>query len=80
MNTSADKELKDLNPQERAYALKILEELQKNGNSKLYEDLVYSDYKEIPTDIPSLKITDIWEKHGTYQMESVNFSLSGKAN
>ena len=51
MNTSADKELKDLNPQERAYALKILEELQKNGNSKLYEDLVYSDYKEIPTDI-----------------------------
>ena len=44
-------ELKALSPQEREYALKILEELQTTGNSKLFEDLVYADYKEIPTDI-----------------------------
>lgn len=43
--------LKALSPQEREYALKILEELQTTGNSKLFEDLVYADYKEIPTDI-----------------------------
>lgn len=51
MPNVATEELKNLSPQEREYTLKILEELQKNGNSKLYEELVYADYKEIPTDI-----------------------------
>jgi len=43
--------LDSLSPQEKAYALQVLQELSQNGNSKMYEDLLLSDYKETPTDI-----------------------------
>ena len=43
--------LNTLNEQEKEYALKILEELNTQGQSKSYDDLLYSDYKEIPVDI-----------------------------
>lgn len=43
--------LNNLSPKEKEYALKILSELQKDGKSKSYEDLLFSDYKEIPVDI-----------------------------
>lgn len=44
--------LDNLNPEERDYALKVLADLaQSNGNSKLFNDLKYADYKETPVDI-----------------------------
>ena len=43
--------LNTLNEQEKEYALKILKELNTQGQSKSYDDLLYSDYKEIPVDI-----------------------------
>ena len=44
--------LNDLPEKEREYALQVLKELsEKNGQSKLYNDLRYADYKEIPVDI-----------------------------
>lgn len=44
-------QLKNLTPQEKEYALKILSQLSENGESQIYNDLLYSDYKEIPVDI-----------------------------
>ena len=49
--------LAELNPAERAYALKILEELTTSNISNTYENLVYSDYDEIPVDIDTF-LTD----------------------
>lgn len=44
--------LNNLSDEERAYALKILEDYAKNdGVSKLFNDLKYADYKETPVDI-----------------------------
>lgn len=43
--------LDNLSESERAYALSILQELAETNNSKLYSDLVYSDYEEVPVDI-----------------------------
>lgn len=44
--------LNNLSPEERQYALKVLEDYANNdGSSKLLEDLKYADYKEIPVDI-----------------------------
>ena len=44
--------LNDLPEKEREYALQVLKELsEKNGQSKLYNDLRYADYKEIPVSI-----------------------------
>ena len=44
--------LNNLSPQEREYALQILEAYAKNdGTSKLLDDLRYADYKEVPVDI-----------------------------
>ena len=49
LNLSA---LENLSPEERAFALKILEEYATNdGTSKLLDDLKYADYEEIPVDI-----------------------------
>ena len=56
IDTSA---LNSLSPQEREYALKILEDLANtNGNSQLYNDLKYSDYEEIPVDIETFLTDD----------------------
>lgn len=44
-------ELNTLNEQERELVLKILDEISKNGNSQIYNDLLYSDYEEVPVDI-----------------------------
>lgn len=46
------KELESLSKEEREYALKIINDiLDSDGNSKLYDELIYSDYDEIPVDI-----------------------------
>ena len=43
--------LKNLSKAEREYALKIMREMSRNGNSQTYKNLLYSDYEEIPVDI-----------------------------
>lgn len=43
--------LKDLSEAEKAEVLKILKELSSTGKSNAYNDLLYSDYEEIPVDI-----------------------------
>lgn len=51
--------LDTLSEQEREYALKILEDLANSGGtSKLYEELKYSDYDEIPVDIETFLTND----------------------
>ena len=44
-------ELNNLSEEERQLALNILEEFSKEGTSKVFEDLKYADYNEIPVDI-----------------------------
>ena len=51
--------LDNLSEEERNYALKILEELaSSDGNSKLYDELKYADYNEIPVDIETFLTDD----------------------
>lgn len=44
-------ELNNLSEEEKKLALSILEEFSKEGASKVFEDLKYADYSEIPVDI-----------------------------
>ena len=44
-------QLNNLNDNEKEIALKILNEMYSEGSSGLYNNLKYSDYKEIPVDI-----------------------------
>lgn len=56
--------LDSLNEQEKAYALKILAEMAtKQGSSKLYDDLRYADYAEIPVDIETFLTDDKYLGH-----------------
>ena len=51
-------ELNNLNEKERELALKILQEISEKGNSQIYEDLKYSEYREIPVDIETFLTDD----------------------
>ena len=44
-------ELETLNEEERRVAVEILNQFSKNGNSELYNNILYNDYEEIPVDI-----------------------------
>ena len=44
-------QLESLSPEERKLALEILEQYANKGSSQLFNDLIYSDYEEIPVDI-----------------------------
>lgn len=48
LNTEA---LDALSPAEREVAIKILKEMSESGKSKLYDELLYADYAEIPVDV-----------------------------
>lgn len=50
-------ELKGLSEEEQKVALQILNEISKQGDSRLFKDLKYADYDEIPVDIETF-ITD----------------------
>ena len=50
--------LRSLSEDERKIALSILKELGKNGISSTYNDLIFSDYKEIPVDIETFLTND----------------------
>lgn len=41
----------NLSPKEKAYALKVLQELSETGQSDTLNDLKYSDFEEVPVDI-----------------------------
>ena len=50
--------LKSLSEDERAIALSILKELGESGESSTYNDLIFSDYNEIPVDIETFLTDD----------------------
>lgn len=50
-------ELNALSSKEKELALEILKQMSKDGTSPLYEELKYSEYKEVPVDIETF-ITD----------------------
>ena len=52
------KELNNLSDKEKELALRILKEMSENGSSQIYEDLKYSEYKEIPVDIETFLTDD----------------------
>ena len=43
--------LNNLSDNEKALAMKILQEYSKEGHSEILDDLKYSDFEEIPVDI-----------------------------
>ena len=52
------KELNNLSERERELALHILKEMSQKGTSQIYEDLKYSEYREIPVDIETFLTDD----------------------
>ena len=52
------KELNNLSEKEKELALQILKEMSQKGTSQTYEDLKYSEYKEIPVDIETFLTDD----------------------
>lgn len=51
-------ELNNLNDKEKELALKILQEMSEKGNSEIYEDLKYAEYREVPVDIETFLTDD----------------------
>lgn len=59
MESKIDLSLLDgLSEDEKKYALQILKEISNSGSSKTYDNLKYSDYKEIPVDIETFLTDD----------------------
>ena len=72
-------ELNNLNEKEKELALKILKELSEKGNSQIYDDLRYAEYKEVPVDIETFLSDDrylgqAW-KDSTGKMKLYDFWL-----
>ena len=61
--------LKNLSKAEREYALKIMREMSRNGNSQTYKNLLYSDYEEIPVDIETFLKDDRYLGKGLVNSE-----------
>lgn len=51
------KEFQNLSQEEQNLVLQILSQYEKDGNSQIYNDIIYADYEEIPVDIITF-ITD----------------------
>ena len=51
-------QLESLSPEERKLALEILEQYAKKGSSDIFNELIYSDYEEIPVDIETFLTDD----------------------
>ena len=56
INISKFKQLDGLSEQEKKIALQILSQYANFGQSKLFEDLKYADFEEIPVDIETFII------------------------
>ena len=58
-NTNIDEKLLEgLSQEERDVVLQMMKEFSSCGKSKIYEDLLYADYKEIPVDIETFLTND----------------------
>ena len=57
-NIENNLDFENLSEKEKELALQILKEIADNGNSKKYNDLLYSDYKEVPVDIETFIMSD----------------------
>ena len=62
-------ELNNLSEEERKLALSILEEFSKEGTSKVFEDLKYADYNEIPVDIETFLDDNNYLGHAWHDAE-----------
>ena len=51
-------QLESLSPEERKLALEILEQYANKGSSDIFNELIYSDYEEIPVDIETFLTDD----------------------
>ena len=73
------KDFNNLSDKEKELAIKILKEMSEAGTSKIYEDLKYAEYKEIPVDIETFLTDDrylgqAW-KDSTGKMKLYDFWL-----
>ena len=51
-------QLNNLSEAEKKIALQILKQMQEDGHSKIFEDLIYDDYAEVPVDIETFLLDD----------------------
>ena len=58
-------QLESLSPEERKLALEILGQYAKKGSSEIFNELVYSDYEEIPVDIETFIDDENYLGNGT---------------
>lgn len=63
--------LDSLTPEEKEMALKILQQMAKNGNSDLLDDLKYSDFAEVPVDIDTFLDDDLYLGKGIWAYDQV---------
>lgn len=61
--------LEGLSPAEKEMVLKILEEMQEEGNSSTFENLLYADYEEIPVTIEKFLHDSNYLGKGLYDSE-----------
>ena len=64
-------ELEGLSEEERKVALEILEQFSNKGKSKIYEDILYQDYEEIPVDIETFMRDPLYLGKGLTNEEGV---------
>ena len=62
-------QLEKLSPEERKIALEILEQYASKGSSNLFNELVYSDYEEIPVDIDTFIDDENYLRYAWYDSE-----------
>ena len=62
-------QLNKLSPEEKKIALSILEQYAKDGSSDIFNNLVYSDYEEIPVDIETFLDDKNYLGNGTLNAE-----------
>ena len=64
-------ELEGLSEEERKVAVEILEQFSNKGKSKIYEDILYQDYEEIPVDIETFMRDPLYLGKGLTNEEGV---------
>lgn len=62
-------QLEKLSPEEKKLALKILEQYANKGSSDIFNNLVYSDYEEIPVDIDTFIDDENYLRYAWYDSE-----------
>lgn len=68
-------ELKNLSEEERKVALEIMQQFSISGQSKLYNDLKYADFDEIPVDIETFLHDKRYLGSGLIDSETGKFTV-----